>query len=84
MIAKTKKDYKTILQSCKFYEIITYLFNLPIEPSTWDALSKKTTEAKPFGLDVASLKPGSPSQAISTFLKFAFQMDSIVLNLFTG
>lgn len=54
------------------------------ESSAWDAISKKTAETKPFGLDVASLKPGSPTQAVNTFLKFAFQMDSIILNLFTG
>lgn len=59
-------------------------FHFCTEPSTWDAITKKTSEPKPFGLDIASLKPGSPTQAVNTFLKFAFQMDSIVLNLITG
>ncbi|XP_037042887.1 vacuolar protein sorting-associated protein 13-like, partial [Bradysia coprophila] len=53
------------------------------ESSAWDSLAKKTADTKPFGLDIASLKPGSPTQAVNIFLKFAFQMDSIILNLFT-
>lgn len=38
---------------------------------------------KPFGVNIATLKK-SPDEQPEMFLKFAFQIDSIILNLFTG
>lgn len=38
---------------------------------------------KPFGLNIGPLKK-SPDEQPEIFLKFTFQIDSIILNLFTG
>lgn len=53
----------------------------------WDAVAKHTVEkTSPFGLDITPLQAKAPTlqQTVDTFLKFAFQMDSIILNLFSG
>lgn len=64
------------------------IFFIYIERSkAWDVAAKKTiAKATPFGINVEALRPNSPTiqSKIDTFLKFAFQMDSIILNLFTG
>ena len=38
---------------------------------------------KPFGLNISTLKK-SPDEKPEVFLKFAFQIDSLIMNLFTG
>jgi hypothetical protein len=53
----------------------------------WQKTSKQLLESKkPFGLDITPLQP-SPSdekKIVEIAMKFAFQIDSITLNLFTG
>jgi hypothetical protein len=41
---------------------------------------------KPFGLDITPLQksPSDEQKVIDVSMKFAFQIDSITLNLFTG
>jgi hypothetical protein len=41
---------------------------------------------KPFGLDLTSLQksPTEEKKVVEIAMKFAFQIDSIILNLFTG
>lgn len=73
------------------------LFSLFTERNkAWDTIAKKTVSKTPapFGLDISAMRPKSPTKSsssankqqskIDTFLKFSFQMDSIILNLFTG
>lgn len=53
----------------------------------WNTVARNAVEkVSPFGLDITPLIPKRPigAQTVDTFLKFAFQMDSIVLNLRTG
>lgn len=55
----------------------------------WATAKKKTLDPKPFGVDIHALNtpaqsPEMPKKKIDTFLKFSFQMDSIIINLFTA
>ncbi|KAG5677846.1 hypothetical protein PVAND_007566 [Polypedilum vanderplanki] len=52
----------------------------------WQKTSNKMLESKkPFGLDITSLQtPTEEKKIIEIAMKFAFQIDSITLNLFTG
>lgn len=53
----------------------------------WDSIARSTVDKiSPFGLDISPLqnKFGSKAKKVDQFLKFSFQMDSIILNLFTG
>lgn len=60
-----------------------------IAQKQWKKTSNQVLESKkPFGLDVTPLQPSPPPTELKTIveiaMKFAFQIDSIILNLFTG
>lgn len=59
---------------------------LVVAIDAWSKAIKNTNEPKPFGLDMNAVKAVSPTSPtkIDTFLKFSFQMDSLICNLFTG
>lgn len=53
----------------------------------WQKTSKQMLESKkPFGLDITPLQPSpvDEKKVVEIAMKFAFQIDSIILNLFTG
>lgn len=66
---------------------LSYLILLQAAKQQWQKTSKQMLESKkPFGLDLTPLQP-SPTEEkkiVEIAMKFAFQIDSITLNLFTG
>lgn len=58
-----------------------------IAKQQWKKTSNKVLESKkPFGLDITPLQktPSEEATIVEVSMKFAFQIDSITLNLFTG
>jgi hypothetical protein len=46
---------------------------------------KMLSSKKPFGVDITALKtPVEEKKIVEIAMKFAFQIDSIILNLYTG
>jgi len=65
--------------------IIIHLI-LGLSPSAWTTLSKKTIGPKPFSIDLVELgRLKEPiKKKIDIVLKFTFQIDSIITNLYDG
>lgn len=66
------------------------MITLDAKSSKWASVVKRpTSKLKPFGVDISSApSDAAPSSKekkdVAKFLQYSFQMDSIILNLFTG
>jgi hypothetical protein len=72
----------------RFFSLFQSIFLRPVPTAKlqWQRTQgKMLASKKPFGVDLTSLKsPVEEKKIIEIAMKFAFQIDSIILNLYTG